>query len=380
MSQCGTSRLSDGTTQQYDAVVTVDPHDVPKSIWDHGKELDGYRVIGRSLEPIAVPDATTTTPVDAFFVCNAGDAGDIDSDGWSLRIRGEVKNELDLDIAALTALTQHELPAWLECAGNGRRLFAESAGYEMLDENMQTPWLLNGVGLATWSGPRVRDILDLAGVESVANWVSPCGLDADNAENEPPRMCLPLEKAIHEDTIIALTMNGAPLVRSHGAPARLLVPGWVGAYSMKWLGELTVTSEWVSSWRADEYYVHRDSEGRSTGPLTAHPVKSNLTLDFPAAVEAGARRLEGFARSGDAPIREVHWRVDQGEWRLAELGETAGRWSWTPFSFEVELASGEHHIETRATDDLGNTQPAVQPHHPNGVLWQAITPHPITVR
>lgn len=359
--------------------MTVDETNSAEQRWDHGKHTDGFRVIGRSLEPVTVPAATSATPVDAFFVCNAGNAGDVSPVGWSVRVRGAVERSLDLNMVDLQAFPQHELTAWLECAGNGRRLFSEAAGYEMLDENMQTPWLLNGMGLATWSGPRVRDVLNHAGVLDSAKWMSPCGLDVDNAENEPPRMCLPIDKALHEDTIIALTMNGKPLTRAHGAPARLLVPGWVGAYSMKWLGELTVSTDWISSWRSDEYYVHRGLDGTATGPLTAHPVKSNLTLDFPARLSAGRHRLEGFARSGDAPIVDVQWRIDGGAWKTAECGAAAGSWAWTPFAFDVDLPQGEHVIETRATNAAGASQPEVQPPHPNGVLWHAITPHPVSV-
>jgi len=347
--------------------------------WDHGKSTEGYRLLGSSLEPTRVPSATGLTPVPEFFVCSAGDALDIDPPRWSLRVCGAVTRNINLGLKDLVALTQHELPAWLECAGNGRRLFSEAAGHAVPADGADTPWLLNAMGLATWSGPRLGDILELAGVHASAKWVSPCGLDEDNREREAPRMCLPISKALHEDTIVALAMNGEPLTRSHGAPARLVVPGWVGAYSMKWLGELTVAEDWVGSWRADEYYVYRDANGAAGPPLTAHPVKSNLALEFPAALRAGEQQVRGFARSGEAPVVDVRWRIDGGAWHAATLGSALGRWAWTLFSFTLDLEAGNHIIETRAADAAGNVQPAVQAPHPNGVLWNAITPHPVVV-
>ena len=344
-------------------------------VWDHGKSDVGYWTHGRSLEPAEVPNPFALTPVDAFFVCNEGDAADLDRHDWSVRVHGEVTQEVKFSFDELADLPQYEVPAWLECAGNGRRLFQDLDGYEISPG--QTPWLLNGMGLARWSGPRLRDVLEFAGIEAGANWVSPSGLDHGEGENGPPSMCLPLDKALDDDTLVALTMNGTPLARAHGGPARLLVPGWVGAYSVKWLGGLEVAAHWVPSWRANEFYVHRTPDGEITGPITAHPVKSNLALDYPATLEAGSQQVNGIARSGHGTIVEVKWRLNGGEWRLAELGTAVGRWAWMPFFFEVNLPAGSHQIETCATDAVGNTQPAVQALHQDGVLWNAITRHPI---
>jgi DMSO/TMAO reductase YedYZ molybdopterin-dependent catalytic subunit len=346
--------------------------------WRYGKDVSGYRRVGSGLEALSIPDPFVTTPTAQFFVYSAGHHVDVDAPSWSLRLRGEVDAEVSVGLEQLRSLPQHEVTSWLECAGNGRRLFIEAAGYDIPDRNMQTPWMLGGLGLAHWSGPRLRDVLDLAGVSTAAKWIAPCGLDDDTAEPEPPRMCLPIDKALDDDTIIALVMNGEPLPTAHGAPARLLVPGWIGAYSMKWIDEIQVSNEWVSSWRSDEFYVLRDAAGTMIGPATTHPVKSNLAMNYPATLDAGAQLLAGVARSGEAPITNVVWRIDGGEWRPAELGEVAARWAWTPFTIDVDLTSGEHIIETRATDGAGNVQPAIQPPHPNGVLWHAITPHPIT--
>ncbi len=348
--------------------------------WRHGKDSTGYRTVGTGLEPLTIPNPNTTTPTDQFFVYNAGHHAEVDTSAWSMRLHGEVATETTVTLDVLRELSQRRVTSWLECAGNGRRLFVESAGYNIPDENMMTPWMLSGMGLAEWSGPRLRDVLALAGLSESANWIAPVGLDDDSAEPDAPQMCLPISKALDDDTIIALEMNGEPLLPAHGAPARLLVPGWIGAYSVKWIDEICVSNEWVSSWRSDEYYVLRDETGAATGPATTHPVKSNLSIEFPADLLAGVQQLSGVARSGEAPIAAVSWRLNGGEWQEATLGAPKSRWSWTPFSFAISLPPGQNVVETRATDELGNTQPAVQPPHPNGVLWHAVIAHPVVGR
>ncbi len=351
----------------------------PSTNWRYGKDLTGYRRVGSGLEPLVVPNPYEPTPNDRFFVYSAGHHADIDASTWSVRIHGSVHDEVDVGLDELRRLPQHTVTAWLECAGNGRRLFNEQAGHEIPDRFMQTPWTLSGLGLAEWSGPRLRDVLSLARLSPDAKWVAPRGRDDDIAEPEAPQMCLPLDKAIDDDTIIALTMNSEPLGVAHGAPARVLVPGWVGAYSVKWLDSIDVSETWVSTWRSSEYYVLRDADGNNIGPATTHPVKSNLSLDYPATMAAGKYRLSGIARSGEARVVEVVWRIDDGGWQRAEFDEPDHRWAWTPFTIEVELEPGEHVIETRATDAAGNTQPSVQPPHRNGVLWHAVIAHPILV-
>lgn len=348
--------------------------------WDYGKPSDGFVTLTSSIEPAGPDLGTTETPIDRFFVCSASDAPEIDPMAWTLHICGDAATtELTIGFDELLELPQVEQPAWLECAGNGRSLFTLVDGHEVPAENAHTGWMLNGMGLATWTGPTLRSVLELAGLGDDAAFVSPEGLDDANTEGERARMCLPLDKALDPATILAVTMNGEPLPRAHGAPVRLLVPGWVGAYSVKWLGELTVSTSWVPSWRADEYYVHRTPDGTITGTVTAHPVKSQLALDFPAELAAGTRELTGYARSGAGPITSVEWSLDGGDWHPAQLDPPAGPAAWTVFRLHVDLDAGEHTIRTRATDASGAVQPDSQPFHPYGVLWHSVIPHPVSV-
>lgn len=343
-----------------------------------GKPVAGFRVHKRSLEPTTMALGVDTTPIERFFVCSVGDAVAVDAGEWSLTIGGDAaERSVTLSLDDLRALPQHEVAAWLECAGNGRRLFEFVDGHVSSKLEADTQWTLGAMGMASWRGPRLADVVARAEPDDQARWVSPQGLDHDNVEGEPPRMCLPLDKALDPDTLIALEMNGAPLTVAHGAPARLVVPGWIGAYSMKWIEHIDVTAEWVPSWRGDVYYRLRDPDGTDRGPATVHPVKSSLALEWGESVPAGRVDLLGYARSGAGPITHVDWSLDDGPWRRAELIDSTGRWAWTPFRVPVDLESGEHRIRTRATDSTGATQPDTMPYNPSTILWNAVTPHPV---
>lgn len=316
------------------------------------------------------------TPIDRFFVCNVDDAPAVDADSWRLTVGGDsAVRTITLGLAELEALPQYDVEAWLECAGNGRRLFEFVDGHVPAEVEADTQWTLGAMGMASWRGPRLADVLALAGTTASAAWVSPQGLDADNVEGEAPRMCMPLGKALDPDTLVALEMNGAPLIAAHGAPARLLVPGWIGAYSMKWVARIDITAAWVPSWRGDVYYRWRDPDGTDLGPATAHPVKSSIGLEWGEQTPSGMVSLLGYARSGAGPITAVEWALDDGPWQAAELIGARSRWSWTPFRFDVDLDPGDHRIWTRATDATGATQPHRVPYNPSTILWNAVTPH-----
>ncbi|MDG1875883.1 MAG: molybdopterin-dependent oxidoreductase [Acidimicrobiales bacterium] len=343
-----------------------------------GKSDVGFRVHKRSLEPTTMALGVDQTPIDRFFVCNVDDAPAVDADSWSLTIAGDAAGRtVTVSLSDLQALPQYDVDAWLECAGNGRRLFEFVGGRAPSKLEADTQWILGAMGMASWRGPRLADVLALAEPAAAAAWVSPRGLDHDNAEGEAPRMCMPLDKARDPDTLIALEMNGQLLTAAHGAPARLLVPGWIGAYSMKWVEQIDIAVEWVPSWRNDIYYRHRDPDGTDRGPATIHPVKSSLALEWGEVVVSGPLDVLGYARSGAGSVTAVDWSLDGGPWHDAELLELPGRWSWTPFRLRAELTPGLHQIRTRATDSTGTTQPDSVSYNPSTILWNAVTPHDV---
>lgn len=348
---------------------------------DYGKSADGMLRHTTSLEPDTMDLGVERTPTSRFFVCSGSDAPKIDADEWQLTISGDaVVAPATVDWATLVALPQRTLDAWLECAGNGRRMFELAGGHPISPEVIDTPWTLGGMGMAKWTGVALRDVLELAGVSPQAAWVGVSGGDHHNVEGEAAGMCLPVDKALDPDTIVAITMNGAPLSPAHGHPARLVVPGWVAAYSIKWMEKIEISTSWVPSWRADVYYRNRTPEGDDLGPATAHPIKSCLALDWPAAVPAGPQTLRGYARCGEHEVDRVEVSVDGAPWMPAVLTVDLGRWGWQPFEFDWHAEPGDHEIRTRAWDSAGVTQPHKNVGHPNTILWNAITAHPVTVR
>ncbi|MEM7240356.1 MAG: molybdopterin-dependent oxidoreductase, partial [Pseudomonadota bacterium] len=184
---------------------------------------------------------------------------------------------------------------------------------------------------------------------------------------------MPVEKALDPDTILALEMNGAPLPADHGYPVRMVVPGWIGTYWVKWVGWLTVSRAEIRNYRTDEYYVI----GGKT--VTQQNIKSALSLPWPAEVPAGPRHFHGFARCPGQMIERVEWSVDDLPWREAEILSPNTRWGWVRFGFDWEAAPGMHHIRTRATDTAGQAQPDCVPFNPGTMLYNAIIPHPVAV-
>ncbi|MEL6478411.1 MAG: molybdopterin-dependent oxidoreductase [Pseudomonadota bacterium] len=338
------------------------------------KSVEGFTRLGTSLEgPFAAFDSYLT-PVEQFFVCSAGASVRVNPDTYRLKIKGDgVERVVTLGLTDLRALPQHRVPAYVECAGNQRTLFAKVDGHriERESEGDDVKWTLGGVGMAEWSGPRLSDVLALAGLSDRAAWVAPMGLDVLNPECDI-EIPMPLDKALDPDTILALEMNGTPLPVDHGAPVRMVVPGWVGTYWVKWVGWITVSTAEIRNYRTDEYYV---IDGQT---VTEQNIKSALSLPWPATLRPGRHRITGFARSPGAEIARVEWS-DGGGWREAELISPNERWGWVRFAFDWEAAPGSHRLRTRATDAAGQVQPETVPFNPGTLLYNAIIPHPVEV-
>jgi len=315
------------------------------------------------------------TPADRFFVCNVTESQRVDPGTYRLELAGDAfATPVVLTLDDLAALPRHTLRAYLECAGNQRALFGTLQGQHVqrAEGGEDVPWVLGGVGMAEWSGPRLRDVLALGGLRDIARWIAPLGLDVDNPEC-PIEIPMPVEKALHEDTILALTMNGAPLPPDHGFPVRAIVPGWIGTYSVKWVGRITASSREIRNYRTDEYYV---IDGAT---VTRQNVKSSLALPFPATMGPGFKRIHGYARSPDRPIRMVEWSADGRTWHEADIVSPNEPYGWVRFVFAWQAEPGDHRLMTRATDEGGETQPVTCAFNPGTLLFNAIIPHPVTV-
>lgn len=316
------------------------------------------------------------TPTDRFFVRNHNPTPRIDAGSWRLRIDGSgVRRTAELSYEQLLALPQVFVTSTIECAGNGRRFFAEH-----FDRPVKgTPWRTGAMSTAEWAGVRLRDALDIAGVTPGARDVLPEGLDE-------PRFArpMPLEKALADDTILALTMNGEPLPPDHGFPARIVASGWVGAASIKWVGRIEVSVEPLYTyWNTHDYVLagpDYPTVGPADGPpITVMPPMSVVDLDWPATLQPGRHLVRGRAYSGSGRIVAVDVRIDDGEWRPALLRPPAVDGAWVQWELPWEAGPGEHGIRVRATDATGRSQPDRVPWNDHGCLYNAVVAHPVTV-
>ena len=350
-----------------------------RSLWV--KDTTRFRVLNTCLEPPIESQFEDVTPNALFFVCNDASTARVDLSTYRLRVEGDaVERPLSLTYDEVLALPQRSILVYLECAGNQRNLFDKVLGREVGD----IQWLLGGVGMAEWTGVSLRDVLNLAGVKPNAVDVNVIGLDSDATEGGVRRP-MPIEKAVDPYTLLAFAMNGETLPPDHGFPLRAIVPGWVGANSVKWVGSIVVSSEKLWVHRTTKQYVMKGPEWPAErfapadgGPITTQNVKSSLILPWPALLKAGPQLIHGLARSPFAKIAKVDWSADGGDtWLEARVADPIAEYAWTRFEFDWDAPPGNHALMTRAVDESGNGQPDSLPINERGYLFNMIYPHPV---
>ena len=337
---------------------------------------------GKSLEARLEHMEGLITPNRLFFVRNNSVSLDMDVANWRLSVTGDaVTNPLELTYDDIRKLPRRSLVSYLECAGNHRAMFDLVKGRAAAG----TQWKTGGVGNGEWDGVSLGEVLRLAGITERAVNVLLIGQDTESPEAGFRRV-IPVEKALHPNTLLAYTLNGTALPRDHGFPLRALVPGWVGSTSVKWLGRIVVSAErlWTRN-NTTSYVLIGDDyppEGEALGRVvTTQVIKSALALPWPAELAAGRRRIHGYAHSPTGRIARVEWSDDGGEtWAEAEVSATQPDYSWARFEFEWDAAPGERTIMTRATDGAGNAQPDSVPFNEKGYLFNQPLPHPVRVR
>ncbi len=321
------------------------------------------------------------TPRHLFFVRNNSVSVDLDVSNWRLSVEGDaIANPMELSYDRIRSLPSRTLVSYLECAGNHRAMFDLVQG-RAADG---TQWMTGAIGNGEWTGVPLRDVLELAGITDAAVSVLLIGQDTESPEGGFRRV-VPIEKAMHPDTLLAYALNGDTLPRDHGYPLRALLPGWVGSSSIKWLSRIVVSSDelWTRNNTTsyvligDDYPQEGEAEGKVVSTQT---VKSALALPWPSDLPAGTHRIHGYAHSPTAPINAVEWSDDSGSaWNAATVLEPQIQYSWARFEFSWEARPGDHTIMTRATDAQGNTQPDNIPFNRKGYLFNQPLPHPITV-
>ena len=342
---------------------------------------DAFVQHGTDVETVWEDDVPYLTPTERFYVRNHTESPVIDAGSWRLLVSGDgVIGDATYSLNELKSFTSRTYDRALECTGNGRRLFGEQQG----TPRPGTQWGLGAIGTARWTGVPLSTVLRHAGLLDDAVQVMGVGLDDpyvyEGENHGRVRRPLPIAKAL-DDVLIAWDMNGGPLPRDHGYPARLVVPGWVGIASIKWLGELRVTTYVADSpWNTRWYRMHGDGWHGDRAVLDRMPVKS--TLDAAPDLVAGRTTvLRGRAWSGEATIRLVEVSADGGEtWHEATLTGPNEPSCWVGWELPwAPPAAGRHELWVRATDSLGRRQPKFAPDNDDGYFFSAVLRNPITV-
>jgi sulfane dehydrogenase subunit SoxC len=322
------------------------------------------------------------TPVGLHYLLTHYDIPDVDATSWRLEVGGLVEHPLSLSLDDLRALPSFEVAVTMECAGNGRA--------HVEPHVVSQPWLLEAVGTARWSGVPVASLLEEAGVLEDASDVLFTGLDrgVEGGKEQAYERSVPLAELVACDALLAYEVNGVPLPPQHGFPLRLVVPGWYGMTSVKWLSRLSVVDAPSDGYQMRQAYRLRQSDGDEGEPVSRIAPRSLMVppgipefLSRSRVVPAGPCTLTGRAWSGEEEIVDVEVSVDGGAtWTPAGLGEAAlGRWAWRPWTFRWEASPGEHVLCCRARDAAGNEQPLDPPWNVGGYMNNAVQRVSVTV-
>ena len=298
------------------------------------------------------------TPAGLHYLLIHFDIPAADEAAWTLAIGGLVERPRAVPLEEIKALPAKTLRVTLECAGNGRG--------QMSPRYPSMPWLEEGVSTAEWTGTPLAALLEAVGVRPGAKELVFRGTDRGidrGIEHEYARS-LTLAEAMREDVLVVYAMNGQPLLPQHGAPLRLIVPGWYGMASVKWLAGIEAVAQPFDGVQQLGSYHFRTQSGDAGVPCTHLRVNALMVPpgipDFYTrrrVVAAGRTRLAGRAWSGaGVPIQRVEVSVD-GVWADARLDAVAGPWAWRGWSFDWDPVPGDHVLACRASDAQGNVQP-----------------------
>jgi len=332
------------------------------------------------------------TPVGMHYLLSHFDIPYVQSgDDWRLAVSGLVDSSLQLSLQRLSEMPQLKQTVTLECAGNGRAL--------MEPRWCSMPWSSEAVGTASWTGTSLRHVLELAGVQETATTVVFSGADkgVDGGDVHRFERSLELSDAFGDEVMLAWLINEQPLPPQHGFPLRLIVPGWYGMASVKWLDSISITDQPFTGHQQVKTYNYRQSADDPGRPVTTMRVRS---LMIPPGIpdwytrrrllQCGTVMLEGRAWSGSGtPILQVQIAVEQLPdddaadntspsvdspggytpddspsdliWVDAELRASSGRYAWCGWQLEHDFKPGHYRLRCRATDARGKIQPLQAP-------------------
>jgi len=312
--------------------------------------------------PVSAQDFIT--PVDRFFTRSHGPVPQIDSEAWRLRVGGLVERPRSFSLAELIgSFPTRTIAATLVCAGLRRDEFLTLGPLPG-----ELPWGPEPAGTGEWTGIALADLLRSLGTSREARQVELIGLDRVERHGEHFGFggSIDLAKALSDEVLLATHLNGAPLSAEHGFPLRAVVPGWIGARSVKWLGQITLRKDPTRNYfQTQAYRVQQQIDPRDPGDVSAgialSEVPVNAVILQPEQDErltAGRVLVRGWAMgSGARIVTRVELSLDGREWAPARLLPQESSWTWTFWESELDLTPGRHTLMVRATDSSGATQP-----------------------
>ncbi len=321
---------------------------------NHGMPLEGLRY--------------DITPIGMHYLLTHFDIPAADAETWAIEVGGLVARPLTLSIGDLRDRPAITMPVTLECAGNGRA--------RLHPRPVSQPWLDEAVGTAMWTGTPLAPILEEAGLEDDAVELVFRGADhgvQGEVEHDYERS-LSVADATRDEVLLAYEVDGRPLPPQHGFPVRLLVPGWYGMTSVKWLRAITAVAQPFDGYQAWAYRLRQREEDEGTPVTRMMPRALMAPPGFPEfltrarTVDSGPVTLQGRAWSGWGTVTRVELSVDGGAyWTDAMLDDPVGEHAWRRWTFDWRAGPGEHELVVRATDDRGNTQPLDEPWNHHGL-------------
>jgi sulfane dehydrogenase subunit SoxC len=334
---------------------------------NHGMPLEGLRY--------------DLTPPGMHYLLTHFDIPHGDDKTWTVAVDGHVRSTMSLTMDDIRSRRAVTMAVTMECAGNGRA--------RLHPRPMSQPWLQEAVGTAEWTGTPLGPILEEAGLEPGAVEVVFRGADhgiQGDVEQDYERG-LTVADAMRDEVLLAYQIGRQPLPPQHGAPVRLVVPGWYGMTSVKWLRQVTVVTTPFEGFQMDAYRIRQAPEDPGTPVTRILPRALMIPPGVPEffartrVMNAGPCRLQGRAWSGRGSIAGVRVSVDGGmTWNAADLGEAVGPFAWAAWSFDWEATVGEHELVVRATDTAGGTQPTEQVWNHHGLTNNMAQRVGVTVR
>lgn len=316
-----------------------------------------FRNRGMPLEGLRYP----VTPTGMHYLVIHFDIPYVSPTEWRLEVGGLVSRPIRLSLEDIKARPARSFAVTMECAGNGRALFEPRP--------VGQPWLLEAIGTSQWTGTPLRPLLEEAGLRDGVVDIVFTGADrgVQGGEIQYYQRSLSVEEAMRDEMLLAYEMNGAPLEPQHGYPLRLIVPGWYGMASVKWLTRIDAVPAQFEGFQMMGSYRYAQASDDVGDPVTLIRPRALMVppgipdfLTRTRMVAPGPVTLTGQAWAGRAQVARVEVSTDGGlTWTEAEMAEPVSPYAWRAWTFGWEAAPGTHTLCSRAFDTEGNTQPAV---------------------